>query len=80
MFFGYSGFFYCTFPRCKQSRFYINDKYIMKHLKDTGFTYFGHMIYALKLLLKCQVVSVKLFIHAILPFFFEDTGWKNLGK
>jgi hypothetical protein len=50
----------------------------MKHLKET--TYFGHMKSAFGHILDCQIVSFKLFIHAFLPFIFEDTGWKNLGK
>jgi len=52
----------------------------MKHLKETNLTYFSHMKKAFAHIFSCQIVSLKLFIHAILPFIFEDTGWKNLGK
>ena len=52
----------------------------MKHLKENGYTYFEHMKKAFGYSIKCQIVSLKLIIHAILPFIFEDTGWKNLGK
>jgi hypothetical protein len=52
----------------------------MKHLKETGFTYFGHLFYSWSLIGRCIKVIIKLSIHSIFPFWFEDTGWKNLGK
>lgn len=52
----------------------------MKHLKEQNMTYFQHMRTALSYVVRCQIVSLKLIIHAFLPFIFEDTGWKNLGK
>ena len=52
----------------------------MKHLKEEGFSYFGHMFYAWSLAYACLKVFVKLMIHSIFPFLFVDTGWKRLGN
>jgi hypothetical protein len=52
----------------------------MKHLKESGHSYFGHMFVAFGHIVKLQVVSFKLLIHGIFPFIWEDTGLKNLGK
>lgn len=52
----------------------------MKHLRDLDLSYFEHMRKAFSHIVECQKVSFKLFIHAIFPSIWEDTGWKNLGK
>lgn len=52
----------------------------MKHLIENGYSYFGHLRIAFKLSLKCFIVGIKLIVHGIIPFVWEDTGWKKLGK
>jgi len=53
---------------------------LTNHLEEQKMTYFQHMKTALTYSIRCQIVSLKLIINSILPFIFEDTGWKNLGK
>lgn len=52
----------------------------MKHLKETGHNYFSHMLSAFGWILRCQLVSLKLFVLAFFPFICENTGLKDLGK
>jgi len=52
----------------------------MKHLKENNYTYFEHLRVASKLACRCFIVGIKLIIHGIFPCFWEDTGWKRLGK
>ena len=52
----------------------------MKHLTENGYGYFEHLKIAFKLSLRCFIVGIKLFVHGIIPFVWEDTGWKKLGK
>lgn len=52
----------------------------MKHLKDNGYTYFRHLKLAYKYGFRALITALKLFVHGIFPFVWEDTGWKKLGK
>jgi hypothetical protein len=51
-----------------------------KHLKDNNLSYFEHMLTAFIYTYKCLIVGIKMLIHAFIPFIFEETGWKELGK
>ena len=52
----------------------------MKHLTENNLTYLGHMKKSFSHIISCQKVSFKLLVHALFPFIWKDTGWKDLGK
>ena len=42
-----------------------------KHPHKVGETYFEHMSVAMKYMFKLQLLSIIIYIHAMLPFLFE---------
>jgi len=52
----------------------------MKHLEENRMGYFTHLWGAWKMIGRMLIVLFKMIVHSIVPFLFEDTGWKRLGK
>ena len=51
-----------------------------KHPNSNGEGYFEHMFQAFKYLVRFQLLSVIIYIHAFLPFLFEHNGSDGLEK
>ena len=45
----------------------------MKHLEEQGMTYFEHYVRALKFALWSMKMYAVCIVHAVFPFWFEDT-------
>jgi len=52
----------------------------VNHLRELNMSYFTHLWGGIKIIGRLLSVLFKMIIHSILPFVFEDTGWKDLGK
>ena len=53
---------------------------ITRHLREKNVGYFSHMICALGYCLKIALVLPALFIHAFLPFAFEEMSSNKIKK
>jgi len=51
-----------------------------EHPNSVGETYFEHMWKAFMYILKFQLLSIFIYIHAILPFLFEHTTSDEIEK
>ena len=51
-----------------------------KHPNSNGEGYFEHMFQAFKYLVRFQLLSVIIYIHAFLPFLFEHNGSDGLEE
>ena len=47
---------------------------MVAHLKETGMSYFAHMLHALKISSKLAIASFCCAVHSVFPFFFETTA------
>ena len=52
----------------------------VNHLEELNMSYSIHLWGGIKIIGRLLKVLFKMIIHSILPFVFEDTGWKDLGK
>ena len=51
-----------------------------KHPNKVGEGYFKHMWEAIKVLLKLQILSLIIYVHALLPFLFETYVGDEIEK
>ena len=51
-----------------------------RHPNSIGETYFGHLIKGLGFSLKLMLISLKVFIHAIIPCFFENSASDKIAE
>ena len=51
-----------------------------KHPHSVGETYFGHMWEAIKYMFKLQILTMIIYVHAILPFLFETYVGDEIEK
>ena len=52
----------------------------MKHLKEIEATYWSHLKFAWGEAVRCECMSIILFIHGLLPWLFHDYFSKYLPK
>ena len=45
----------------------------MRHLKDNNMSYWTHLSFALKLSAQLVVMAIISVIHAVIPFFFQNS-------
>ena len=51
-----------------------------KHPNDVGEGYFKHMFEAFKYMIRFQIISMIIYIHALLPFLFETYVGDEIEK
>ena len=49
-----------------------------KHLNDVNMTYWSHFMYASKVIFKLKKIEVVLFVHMLLPAYFENYASKQI--
>jgi len=52
---------------------------LFSHLKEKNIDYFSHFCIAFQMSFLCLKASVKLFVHAVIPDFFETDGTKTIS-
>ena len=53
---------------------------MMKHLKEIDSTYWSHLKFAWGEAIRCEVMSVILFVHGIVPCLFHDRFSKYVSE
>ena len=52
----------------------------MKHLKEVKVTYWSHLKFAWKEAIRCECMSLLMFIHGLVPCLFHDNFSKYIIK